>query len=74
MRCVLRDFGAVARATVTAKRNGRTVARKTLKPSAVGVLSVKAKRPLRKGLYKVTIVLRDAAGTKRTLRKRFRVR
>ena len=75
VRCVLRDFGAVARATVTAKRNGRTVARKTLKPSAAGVLLVKPKRPpLRKGLYKVTIVVRDATGAKRTLKKRFRVR
>ena len=74
VRCTLRDFGAVSRATVTVKRKGKIVAKKTLKPSARGVLAIKPKRKLRKGIYKVTIVLRDASGDKVTLKKSFKVK
>jgi bacillolysin len=74
LRCTLRGFGAVRRATVTVKRRGRTVAKKSLRPTAGGLLSIKPKRALVKGTYKVTIVLRDAAGGKRTLKKSFKVR
>ena len=74
VKCTLRSFGAVRRATETVKRRGKTVVKKTLRPSRPGVLTLKPKRKLRKGTYKVTIVLRDAAGGKRTLKKSFKVR
>jgi hypothetical protein len=74
VRCTLSGSRAVRRATVTVKRNGRTVAKKTLRPAAGGVLSFKPKGTLRKGTYKVTIVIRDAAGARRTLRKSFKIR
>ena len=74
VRCTLRGFGAVQRATVTVKRKGKTVGKKTLRPSSSGVLSFKPKKALRKGTYKVTIVLRDADGNKRTLKKSFKVK
>jgi bacillolysin len=74
LRCTLRGFGAVRRATVTVKKGRKTVARKTVRPSAAGVLSFRPSRALRRGTYKVTLVLRDAAGTTRTLKKTLRVR
>jgi hypothetical protein len=74
VRCTLRGFGAVRRATVTVKRNGKTVARRTVRPTSRGVLSIKPRKPLRRGTYKVKIVLRDAAGNRRTLRKTFKVK
>jgi hypothetical protein len=74
VRCTLRRFGAVRRATVTVKKGRKTVARKTVRPSSRGVLSIKPRRALRRGRYKVTIVLRDASGAKRPLKKTMRVR
>jgi Zn-dependent metalloprotease len=74
VRCTLAGAGAVTRATVTVKRGRKTVAKKTLRPAAGGVLSIKPKGTLRKGTYKVTIVIRDAAGDKRTLKKTFKIR
>jgi len=74
MRCTLRGFRAVRRASVTVKLRGRTVARKTVRPTSRGVLSLKPLRTLRRGRYRVTIVLRDAQGRTRTLRKALRVR
>ena len=74
LRCTLRRFGAVRRATVTVKKGRKTVARKTVRPSSRGVLSIKPRRTLRRGRYKVTLVLRDARGAKRTLKKTLRVR
>ena len=62
LRCTLRGFGAVRRVSVTVKKGRRTVAKKTVRPSAAGVLSFKPSRRLRRGTYKVTLVLRDAAG------------
>ena len=50
------------------------MARKTVRPSAAGVLSFKPSRRLRRGSYKVTIVLRDAAGGRLPLTKTLRVR
>jgi hypothetical protein len=50
------------------------VARKRIRPSRAGVLSIKPRRALRCGTYRVTVVLRDARGGKRTLKKTLRVR
>jgi hypothetical protein len=74
LRCTLRSFGAVRRATITVKKGRRTLARKTLRPTAAGVLSFKPSRRLRRGTYKVTLVLRDAAGARRSITKTLRVR
>ena len=74
VRCTLRRFAAVRRATVTLKQGKRTVARKTVRPSRTGVLSIKPGRTLRRGTYKLTVVLRDARGDKRTLNRTLRVR
>ena len=74
LRCTLRSFGAVRRATVTVKKGRKTVAKKTVRPSAAGVLSFKPSRRLRRGTYKVTLVLRDASGDRRPVTKTLRVR
>jgi len=74
VKCTLSKFGAVRRATITIKKGKKTVLKKSLKPTSKGVLSVKPKRKLKKGSYKVSIVIRDAAGKKRTLRKTLKVR
>jgi hypothetical protein len=74
VRCALRSFTAVRRAAVTIRKGRKAVLSKTLRPSSKGVLSIKPKRKLRRGTYKVTIVIRDASGGKRMLRKTLRVR
>jgi bacillolysin len=74
VKCTLSKFGAVRRATITIKKGKKTVLKKSLKPTSKGVLSIKPKRKLTKGSYKVSIVIRDAAGKKRTLKKTLKVR
>jgi hypothetical protein len=74
LRCTLRGFRAVRSVSVTVKKGRRTVAKKTVRPSAAGALSFKPSRRLRRGTYKVTLVLRDAAGGKRRVTKTLRVR
>lgn len=74
VKCTLTKSGAVRRATVTIKKGKKTVLKKSLKPTSEGVLSLKPKRKLKKGSYKVSIVIRDASGAKRTLKKTFKVR
>ena len=65
--------GAVRRATIKVTRGKKTVATGTIKPKK-GVLTIKLKRKLRAGKYKVAITVRDAAGRKRTLRTKLKVR
>lgn len=74
IKCTLSKSGAVRKATVTVKKGKKTVLKKTLKPTSKGVLSIKPKRKLTKGSYKVSIVIRDGAGKKRTLKKTLKVR
>ena len=74
VKCTLTRSGAVRRATVTIKKGKKTVLKKSLKPTSKGVLSIKPKRKLKKGTYKVTIVISDARGEKRTLKKTLKVR
>ena len=74
LRCRLSGFRAVRSARVTVKRGTRTVATGSGKPSAKGVVTIRPRRALRKGRYKVTIKLRDAKGATRTLTARLRVR
>ena len=74
IKCTLSKSGAVRRATITIKKGKKTVLKKSLKPSSKGVLSIKPKRKLAKGSYKVSIVIRDASGAKRTLKKTLKVR
>jgi hypothetical protein len=50
----------------------KTIARKTVRPSSSGVLTLKLKRKLKKGRYKLTVVLRNASGGTRTLRQTVR--
>jgi hypothetical protein len=74
VKCTLSRSGAVRRATVTIKKGKKTVLKKSLKPTSKGVLSIKPKRKLTKGSYKVSIVIRDAAGKKRTLKTKLKVK
>ena len=74
VRCTLRSFRAVRRASVTVKLRGRTVASKSVRPTSKGVLSLKPLRTLRRGTYKVTITLRDAQGRTSTRSTTLRVR
>ena len=74
VRCSLRSFGAVSRATVRVTRNGKTVKRGTVRPKS-GVLTLKIKRKLKKGRYAVKITLRNAAGQTRALKAvKFRIK
>ncbi len=72
--CALEDAAAVQRATMRLKRGRRTVKRATVSPSATDVVTLAVRRKLRKGRYVLTIALIDAAGERRTLTFRFRVR
>ena len=74
VKCTLSKSGAVRRATITIKKGKKTVLKKSLKPTSKGVLSIKPKRKLAKGSYKVSIVIRDSAGNKRTLKKTLKVK
>ena len=73
VKCTLKSSGAVRRATIKVTRGKKTVARGTVKPRK-GALTIKLKRKLRAGKYKVAITVRDAAGKKRTLRTTLKVR
>ena len=72
--CMLTGFGAVSRATLKVTRRGRTVASGSAKPSKAGTLTIKGKRTLRRGSYRVTLTLRDASGKTRKLTRTFRAR
>jgi len=72
--CALSRFGAVRRATIKVTRRGRTFARGSGRPSGSGRVAVRARRPLRRGTYRVTITLRDARGAMRRITTRLRVR
>jgi bacillolysin len=72
--CSLRRFGAVRRVTVKVTRRGRTVASGSAKPSRTGTVTIKGKRTLQRGSYRVTLTLRDASGKTRKLTKTLKVR
>jgi bacillolysin len=72
--CILTGFGAVSRVTLKVTRRGKTVASGSAKPSKAGKLTIKGKRTLRRGSYRVKLTLRDASGKTRTLTKTLRVR
>jgi subtilisin family serine protease len=74
LRCTLEQADALTSARLTLKKGRRTIARGTSRPSATDTLSLKLKRRLKKGRYTLTLKLRDAAGSTRTVRFRFRVR
>jgi subtilisin family serine protease len=73
LKCTLRNLGVVRSASLTLKKGRTTVAKGTAKPKS-GALALKLKHKLRKGKYVLTLVLRDAAGRKRTVKFSFRVR
>jgi subtilisin family serine protease len=73
VRCALSNAQLVARATLQLRRGRRTIARRTVRPSAAGTVSLRVKRRLRRGRYALTIRLTGAAGGKRTIRRRLRV-
>jgi subtilisin family serine protease len=72
IRCSLGNAHVVARATLRLKRGRRAIARRTVRPDAAGAVTLRVKRPLRRGRYALTLVLRDAAGAQRTIRRRLR--
>jgi hypothetical protein len=74
VKCRLRSFGAVKRAKVKVTRKGKTVTRKTVKPSSNGTLTIKPARKLKKGTYKVTITLIGSDGKTRKLTAKLKVR
>jgi subtilisin family serine protease len=74
LRCALEHTEALASARLTLKKGKKTIARRTLRPSRSGTLTLKLKHKLRKGRYVVRLTLRDAGGNTRPLRIRFRVR
>ena len=74
LRCRLSSFRAVTRASVKVTRRGRTVASGSARPSANGTLAIRPRRTLRRGSYRVTIKLRDASGTVRTVTASLKVR
>ena len=73
VRCALGNGQVVARATLRLKRARRTVARRTVRPNAAGTVTLRAKRRLARGRYVLTMRLTDAAGAKRTIRRKLRV-
>jgi subtilisin family serine protease len=70
--CRLQRASTVRRATLRLRRGRRTVGRATVRPRA-GTVSLRLPRRLRPGRYVLTLVLRDAAGNQRTLRRTVRV-
>jgi subtilisin family serine protease len=74
LRCSLADADALTSARLTLKKGRRTIARATLRPNSRDVLSLKLKRKLKKGRYVVRLKLSDAAGNRRTIKFRVRVR
>ena len=74
VRCRLRSFGAVRRVRIKVVRKGKTVARGSAKPSRNGTLTLKPRKRLKRGSYKVTITLLGASGAKRNVTAKLRVR
>ena len=72
--CKLTGFGAVSRASVKVTRRGKTVASGSVKPNKAGTLTIKGKRTLARGSYRVTLTLRDASGKTRKLTKTLKVK
>jgi thermitase len=72
LKCRLQDSDALRSSTAKIKKGRRTVATGKAKLSK-GALSVRLKRKLRKGGYTLTLTLRGAASTKRTLNVKFRI-
>jgi hypothetical protein len=72
VQCRLRDSDALLSSTAKIKKGRRTVAAGRAKLSK-GALSVKLKRKLRKGRYTLSLTLRGAASTRRTLDVKFRI-
>ena len=74
VRCRLRNFGAVRRVRIKVVRKGKTIARGSAKPSRNGTLTLKPRKRLKRGSCKVTITLLGAAGAKRNVTAKLRVR
>jgi hypothetical protein len=72
--CKLTGFGAVTRVSVKVTRRGRTVASGSVKPNKAGTLTIKGKRTLARGSYRVTLTLRDGSGKTRKLTKTLKVK
>jgi subtilisin family serine protease len=72
LKCRLRESDALVSSTAKIKKGRRTVATGKAKLSK-GALSVKLKRKLRKGRYTLTLSLRGAGTTTRTLNVKFRI-
>jgi len=72
--CTLTRFGAVSRVTVKVTRGRRTVASGSARPTRTGGVSIRLRRTLRRGTYRVTLTLRDAGGATRRLTASLRVR
>jgi hypothetical protein len=73
LRCRIAHASDVTSARIRLKKGRRTLARQTGWPGS-GRLTLRLKRKLKKGRYALKVVLRDAAGHKRTLTVRFRIR
>ncbi|HYM56954.1 MAG TPA: M4 family metallopeptidase [Solirubrobacteraceae bacterium] len=72
--CSLTRVGAVSRVSMKVTRRGRTAASGSARPSPRGTVAIRARRTLRRGIYRVTLTLRDASGATRRLSARLRVR
>jgi extracellular elastinolytic metalloproteinase len=73
LTCVLVNARAVSSADLRLAKGRTTLARGRAKPNASGALGLKLKSGLKKGRYRVTLKLHDAAGHTRTMTSRFRV-
>ena len=70
--CTLRRFGAVRRVKIRVTRRGRTFASGSSRPARRGRVTIRARRDMPRATYRVAITLRDAHGTRRTIRARLR--
>jgi hypothetical protein len=74
LRCSFKRFGAVKKVSVKVTRKGRVITRGSGKLTRRGVLSIKPRKKLRKGRYRLTLKLTGTGGSTRTLRAKLRVR
>jgi hypothetical protein len=70
--CTLSGFAAVR--GVTVRLRGRTAVNPAARPNVNGTLTIKPRRRLRRGNYRITITLRDSRGATRKLNTRTKVR
>jgi len=73
VQCTLGSGDAVTSATMTLKKGKKTIAKATVKPKS-GKLSLKLKKKLKKGSYKLTVTLKDAAGDTRKITKTIKIK